>query len=84
MLARADVVLFFVRKGERSEPSLLFVMRYTPTTYSESAPPARSSWARDNPFPQIIQRQYIDNDLPKYCFWMIFVVYSVQKSLVCA
>ena len=27
--------------------------------------PAWSSWARDNPFPQIIQRQYFDNDLPK-------------------
>ena len=38
VLARADVVLFFGRKGECNEPSLLFVMRYTPPTYSESAP----------------------------------------------
>ena len=27
---------------------------------------------------------YFDNDLPNYCLWMIFVVYGVQKSLVCA
>ena len=40
VLARADVVLFFGRKGECNEPSLLFVMRYTPTTYSEAAPRA--------------------------------------------
>ena len=40
VLARADVVLFFGRKGECNEPSLLFVMRYTPPTYSESAPRA--------------------------------------------
>ena len=37
VLARADVVLFFGRKGECNEPSLLFVMRYTPPTYSEAA-----------------------------------------------
>ena len=37
VLARADVVLFFGRKGECNEPSLLFVTRYTHPTYSESA-----------------------------------------------
>ena len=49
VLARADVVLFFGRKGECNEPSLLFVMRYTPPTYSEAAPRAVELSLRQHP-----------------------------------